>query len=76
MFYSKSNSYFTFLSTTPSECYIHFQLHVLLVTFSLCIYTIKKATYVGIVMLYYIISGTPVYLALSSNCTVMLLTHL
>ena len=42
-------------------------------------FTIKKATYVGIVVLYYVISvtnGTPVYIALSSNCTVMLLTPL
>ena len=36
-----------------------------------------KATYVGIVMLYYVISvinGTPVYIVLSSDCTMMLLT--
>ena len=35
-----------------------------------------KATYVGIVMLYYVISvinGTPVYIVLSSDCTMMLL---
>ena len=38
-----------------------------------------KATYVGIVMLYYVISvinGTPVYVVLSSDCTVMLLLTL
>ena len=33
-----------------------FVCYLLFVSFRLCIYTIKKATYVGIVMLYYVIS--------------------
>ena len=44
--------YVIFLSTTPSECYIHLQLHVLFISFHLLVYAIKKATYVGIMMLY------------------------
>ena len=36
--------------------WIQFVCYLLFVSFRLCIYTIKKATYVGIVMLYYVIS--------------------